>query len=281
MTRAFSPVRLEEALALLADAELGAIPLAGGTDVMVGLHAGTLAPRAVVDVTRLAELRGVRIEEARLVLGAAATFWQLGHDALVRRHAPMLATASLQVGAWQIQNRATLGGNLGTASPAGDSLPVLLALDAELELASVRGRRRVAAAAFHTGYRQLALEPGELIVAAHLPLAHRGALQSFRKVGTRAAQAVSKVSLAFAARKDGGRLRAVRLAAGSVAPVPLRLTAAEQACEGERPTQALAALVASLAEAAVEPIDDVRSTADYRRFVVGRLVSRLVSELRA
>jgi len=278
MTRAFSPRTLADALRVLGDPDLAAVPLAGGTDLMVGLHTRA-APAAVVDVSRLSELRGVRLDGAVLDVGAAVTFAELGRDPLVLRHAPMLAQAARQVGAWQIQNRATLGGNIGTASPAGDSLPVLLALGAELECASTRGSRRVASASLHRGYRQLALERDELIVRVRLPRRRRDAVQVFRKVGTRAAQAVSKVVVAFTFARDAARLRDVRLAAGSVAPTPVRLVDAEQACEGARPSAALAAEVAALARAGVSPIDDVRSTAAYRRWVVGRLVERLILDV--
>lgn len=278
MTRAFSPRELAEALRLLGDPDLAAVPLAGGTDLMVGLHTHA-APGAVVDVSRLAELRGVRLDGAVLDVGAAVTFAELGRDPLVLRHAPMLAQAARQVGAWQIQNRATLGGNIGTASPAGDSLPVLLALGAEIECASTRGSRRVVAASLHRGYRQLALERDELIVRVRMPRRRREVVQVFRKVGTRAAQAVSKVVVAFAFARDAARLRDVRLAAGSVAPTPVRLVTAEQACEGARPSAALAAAAAALARAGVSPIDDVRSSAAYRRWVVGRLVERLILDV--
>lgn len=278
MTRAFSPRDLAEALRLLGDRDLAAVPLAGGTDLMVGLHGGR-APAAVVDVSRLSELRGVRLAGDVLDVGAAVTFAELGRDPLVLRHAPMLAQAARQVGAWQIQNRATLGGNIGTASPAGDALVVLLALGAELVCASARGSRSVASADLHRGYRELALEPDELIVRVHLPRRRRDTVQVFRKVGTRAAQAVSKVVVAFAFGREASRLREVRLAAGSVAPTPVRLVEAERVCEGARPSAALASEVAALARRGVSPIDDVRSTAAYRRWVVGRLVERLILDV--
>ncbi len=274
MIRAFSPRRLEEALALLADRELGAVPVAGATDLMVSLHGGTLGARALVDVLRLEELRGIRRADGFLDIGAASTFSTLRDDPLVRRHAPLLAEAAATVGAWQIQNRATIGGNIGTASPAGDALPVLLALEAELDCASARGERVIPCGDVHRGYRVLALEPGELIVRIRVPIARAGMLHAFRKVGTRAAQAVSKVALAFAAQCDGRRLADVRLAAGSVAPVPLRLRSAEGACEGHALSTALADEAAARAREEVTPIDDVRSSAAYRRFVLGQLVRR-------
>ena len=278
MTRAFTPRDLDEALHRLGDRPLAAVPLAGGTDLMVGVHVGVV-PSCVVDVSRLAELRGVSRDGDVLDVGAAVTFAELAAAPLIARHAPLLAQAARCFGAWQIRNRATLGGNIGTGSPAGDSLPVLLALGAEVECASVRGTRVVASADLHVGYRQLALERDELIVRVRVPCRHRDAVQVFRKVGTRAAQAVSKAVVAFSFTRRGGRLRDVRLAAGSVAPTPLRLLDAERACEGARPTAALAAEVARLASRGVTPIDDVRSTALYRRWVVGRLVERVILDM--
>jgi CO/xanthine dehydrogenase FAD-binding subunit len=190
-----------------------------------------------------------------------------------------LVQAAATIGAWQIQNRATLGGNIANASPAGDSLPVLLALGAELVVASARGERRLAYDAFHTGYRQSALAPGELIVRVRVPRARPRAVGAFRKVGTRAAQSISKVVVAFAAERDGASLRHVRLAAGSVAPTPVRLGPAEAACEGATVSLELAERAAALAASAVSPIDDVRSTAEYRRWVLGQVVRRMIVDL--
>ena len=198
---------------------------------------------------------------------------------------PALAQAAGQIGGWQIQNRATLGGNLANASPAGDSLPVLLALDATVVLASVRGLREIPYDGFHAGYRKTALQPGEIVARIRLPLPPAGTVQAFRKVGTREAQAISKVVVAMAGRIEDGRIAEIRLAAGSVAPTPIRLRAAEDAVRGQAPGSD-AAHIADIADiagreaaGAVTPIDDVRSTAEYRRFALERVVRRMVLEL--
>ncbi|MEM7558609.1 MAG: FAD binding domain-containing protein [Planctomycetota bacterium] len=192
MTRATRPDSLASALAALAEHD--AVPIAGCTDLLVVDTATARTHASVVDVHRLPELRGIRVDGGALDVGAATTFTELRRDANVRAHAPALAAAAATVGGWQIQNRATLGGNIANASPAGDSLPVLLALGAELVLAGAAGERQIPYEEMHVGYRATALAPGELIVRVRLPLASDGMVQRFEKIGTRAAQAISKVA---------------------------------------------------------------------------------------
>ena len=280
MTKAFRPGSLDEAVRVLADPDLGAVPVAGCTDILVVDVATGRRHAAVVDVHRLPELRGIRHDAGLIDVGAGTTFSELRADANVCRLLPILAEAAATVGGWQIQNRATIGGNIANASPAGDSLPVLLALSAELVLAGPAGERVVAYENMHLGYRKTDLRAGELIVRVRIPVPDPRTVQSYKKVGTRAAQAISKVVVAFAARNEGGRLSAVRLAAGSVAPVPVRLFDAERACEGARPDVATADLAAAAAQGAVQPLTDVRSTASYRRWVLGRVVRRMVLDVR-
>ncbi|GIW71251.1 MAG: hypothetical protein KatS3mg102_0793 [Planctomycetota bacterium] len=289
MSRAFRPRSLQEAVALLGDPELGAVPVAGCTDLMVLDHAMRRSHRAVVDLLGLAELRGIRWAEGGgsaggpvVEIGAASTFSAIRADPLVRMHLPILAEAAATIGAWQIQNRATIGGNLANASPAADSAPVLLALDAELVLVGPAGERVVPYRSFHLGYRKTLLAPGELIARIRVPVPVPGTRQRFHKVGTRQAQAISKVVLAMCCRREpDGLLRGVRFGVGSVAPVPRRLRGAEQACEGRPAGAATAERAAAAAAAEVHPIDDVRSTAAYRREVLARLVRRMVLELAA
>ena len=277
---AASPTTLAEACGLLAD-DPGWLPVAGGTDLMVADRRGRAARVRVLDLGRIAELVGVRAVPGGLEIGAATPFAVLGTDAAVAARFPALAAAARVVGGWQIQCRATLGGNLANASPAGDSLPVLLALEATIVLASAAGEREVAATDFHVGYRQTALAPAELIARIRLPDPPPGSLQAFRKVGTRAAQAISKVVVAAVGRCVDGRVETLRLAAGSVAATPVRLRAAEAAALDRPWSPELAAEVGAAAAAEVAPIDDVRSTADYRRAVLGRIVRRLLLELGA
>jgi CO/xanthine dehydrogenase FAD-binding subunit len=237
----------------------GCRPLAGGTDLMVMLHAGTLRPqpRAVLDWWSLRELKAVRRVGEALEIGAAEPYTGIIQSADATRYVPALVAAARTIGAAQIQNRGTLGGNLANASPAGDTLPVLLAYDATV----VTDRRTIPIDKFFLGYRKTALQSDELITAVRLPL-DRNVL--FRKVGTRAAQAISKIVMAVS-RKPA------RIAIGSVAEVPIRATRAEQAlASGD-----LAGAVAAVADD-IRPIDDVRSTADYRRAVTQNVLRELL-----
>ncbi|HMG18912.1 MAG TPA: xanthine dehydrogenase family protein subunit M [Gemmatimonadales bacterium] len=233
-------------------------PLGGGTDLMVMLHAGTVRPRALVDLWCLAELKGIRQVDGGVEIGAAEPYTGIIASVLVRDHCPALVAASRTIGAAQIQNRGTLGGNLANASPAGDTLPVLLAADAVV----VTDRRRIPVAGFFTAYRKTALGPDEIIVAVRLPATARGV--RFRKVGTRAAQAISKVVIAVSREP-------ARIALGSVAEVPLRARGAEAALAQGDVEGAVAALAAD-----IRPIDDVRSTADYRRMVAQNVLEYLL-----
>jgi CO/xanthine dehydrogenase FAD-binding subunit len=273
--RALSPTTLAEATRWLAS-EPDLRPVAGCTDLMVTDALRRRALRRVLDVTRIAELRGLRAEEQGLAIGAAVTFAELAADARVVTHFPALAAAARQVGGWQIQNRATLGGNLANASPAGDSPPVLLALGAGVRLVSAAGERLLPYEDFHVGYRETALAPAELLSEVRLPWPEPGARQGFRKVGTRAAQAISKVAVASCGRVEGGTIAALRVGAASVAATPIRLRAAEDAAVGRPANAETADAVGRAAAAGVEPIDDVRSSAEYRRFALERVVRRLI-----
>jgi CO/xanthine dehydrogenase FAD-binding subunit len=277
-----SPKDLPEAYAALVGepGELPARPIAGGTDLMVALtgELGEPPPR-VVDLWGLDALRGIAVDGDALTIGALTTYTDIRRSALCREHLPGLVDAAATIGAAQIQNRGTLGGNAANASPAGDTLPVLLALDAELVLGSARGERTVAAAEFWPAYRRTALAPDELILRFRVPFAP-GREVRFRKVGTRRAQSISKVVMALAWRDgvDGGAWRSVRLALGSVAATPIRATATEQVLEGRPPTPETADLATETLAGELHPIDDVRSTAEYRRIVAARVLHRLIRE---
>lgn len=255
------PRTLDEALALRA-ANPAAMPIAGGTDVMVFLEAGVIDPPAFLDLWGAKGLRWIA-DDGRAI-GAGATWTDLvRHPAVL----PVLKACASTVGALQIQNRGTVGGNLVNASPAGDSLPLWLVLDAEIEVASVRGSRRIPAASFWTGYRRTALAADELVVAVHLPDVGTDRLH-YRKVGTRLAQAISKVVLAGRLRVDDGIVTEARVALGSVAPVPVRARGLEAALTGKPIDPGAAKDVF----ADIAPIDDVRSTASYRRTVARNIV---------
>jgi CO/xanthine dehydrogenase FAD-binding subunit len=282
-----SPTDLAGAYAALAEAGSTAPgdgvravqPIAGGTDLMVALTGELGAPPArIVDLWRIEALRGISVDGGSLVLGALTTYTDLRRSAICREHLPALVEAAATIGAAQIQNRGTLGGNVANASPAGDTLPVMLAADASFLLGSVRGEREVAARDFWTGYRQTALAPDELLVRIRVPLADGREIR-FRKVGTRRAQSISKVVIALAWRsRSEGRWSDARLALGSVAATPIRAAATEGVLEGAAPTPAVADLAADTLAAELRPIDDVRSTAEYRRVVAARVLHRLIRE---
>ena len=275
------PRDLKAALRILATAPQGhrPTPLAGGTDLFVYLNAGTLAGTRFLDLGGLPELRGIRVgRDGSLTIGALETWTDVQRHAHVQRAFPSLAAAAREVGAEQIQNRGTIGGNIANASPAGDSLPVLLAYDAMVRVTSSQGERSIAFAELYTGYRQLAIRPDELITAVVLPLPPPRARHFFRKVGTRVAQSISKVVFASVVRVGRKGVDHARLAWGSVAATTIRSGGAEQALQGAMPTLAAAERARAALMAELHPIDDIRSEGAYRLDVAGNV---LMQALRA
>jgi xanthine dehydrogenase small subunit len=254
-------------------------PIAGGTDVMVQITGELREPPVrMLDLSRIEALRGIALEQGSLVLGARTTYSEIRRSALCREHLPALVEAAATIGAAQIQNRGTIGGNVANASSAGDTLPILFASDATILVGGQRGEREVAAADFFTGYRATALAPDELILQVRFPLP-KGRQVRFRKVGTRRAQAISKVMLAVAWRDLGeSGWSDVRVALGSVAATPIRAAATEAVLEGAQPTPEVADRAAATLAGELSPIDDVRSTADYRRTVAARVLHRVLRE---
>ena len=273
------PRDLGEALELLAREPGEWRPFAGGTDLMVLLEAGKLAHRRFFSVWHLKELRGVEVSDAHVTLGALTTYTQVLGDETMRREFPMLCQAARETGGVAIQNRGTLGGNIANASPAADSPPALLAYGAEVELVSAAGARRVPYAGFHTGYKQTVMRPDELIARIRLPRPAPGAVHYYHKVGTRRAQAISKVCFAALAEGDGGRVGEIRLAFGAVAPVVLRCARTESALKGRAVDDATVKDAARELEAEIAPIDDMRSTAVYRRRVAVNLLKDFLSKV--
>lgn len=274
------PAKLGHALRMLSDS-LGSermVPLAGGTDLFVYLNAGVHPGARFLDLSRLAELRGVQVVKGgSLRLGALTTFRKIGSHPRIAATWPSLAAAARVVGAAQIQNRATLGGNIGNASPAGDSLPVLLAHDAVVRVASIKGERSIGFGSLYTGYRRLSMSPDELIVSVEIPAPPRGAAMFFRKVGTRAAQSISKVVFAGMLHVGpDGAVDLVRLAWGSMAPVPARAVRAEAALLGAKPSRAAAAAAVEALGADLAPIDDIRSERDYRMAVARNVLAQFL-----
>lgn len=273
-----SPRSLSEAYSLLGAEAYR--PMAGGTDLLVQITGELVEPPdRVLDIWHLDELRGIRTESDALVLGALTTYAEMRRSPLVAEFLPALAEAAGTIGAAQIQNRGTIGGNVVNASPAGDMLPLLLATDAQLVVGSAAGERSVPAPEFWPSYRQTALAPNELLLRIAIPLAG-GRQVRFRKIGTRRAQAISKVAVALAWRADeeAGAWRDVRLALGSVAPTPVRAQLTEAVLEGRTPDEATADRAASTLASELDPIDDVRSSADYRRAVAARVLHRLLRD---
>jgi xanthine dehydrogenase small subunit len=266
------PRSLRDALQMLRD-DGAAVPIAGCTDVFVGLNFGTERARRYVNLWPLEALRGIFVREDRLVIGALATYADVIRSPLVRKRLPMLVAASREIGGVQIQNRGTVAGNVANASPAGDTLPVLAAADATIVLRSAaQGERSIALREFYTGYRKTAMRPGELIVAIEVPRVT--GRQWFRKVGTRAAQAIAKVTIAGASGRPGRG--PTRIAFGSVAPTVVRVPRTEAHLEaGGSMTEA-----SRLLQEEIAPIDDIRSTAEYRRRVAANLLAQFWSEMR-
>jgi CO/xanthine dehydrogenase FAD-binding subunit len=256
------------------------VPIAGGTDIMVRIT-GEIGepPSRMIDLSRVAALRGITLENGALILGSRTTYTEIRRSALCQAHLPALVEAAATIGAAQIQNRGTLGGNIANASPAGDTLPILLAADARILVGSQRGEREIAAADFFTAYRKTALAPDELILHVSFPL-RPGRELRFRKVGTRRAQAISKVVLAVAWQPGGpgAGWSDVRVALGSVAATPIRVPRTEAVLEGAIPTPEVVDRAAETLAAEINPIDDVRSTAEYRRMVAARVLHRTLRE---
>ncbi len=260
------PQSLKDALSMLRD-EGPLTPLAGCTDLFVSLNFGTLKDARFLNLWRLDGLRKIAVVGDVLSIGALATHTDLIESTVVRTRLPMLVAAAREIGGVQIQNRGTIGGNVANASPAGDTLPVLAAADALVVLQSIDGARRVPFNSFYTGYRQSVRRADELIVALEIP-AVRGR-QWFRKVGTRAAQAISKVVMAGVAPAGRANDGDVRIAIGSVGPTVVRLPRTEAALAAGRPIDEAQRLLVD----EIAPIDDLRSTAEYRRRVSANLLA--------
>ncbi|WP_245632032.1 2-oxo-4-hydroxy-4-carboxy-5-ureidoimidazoline decarboxylase [Edaphobacter aggregans] len=273
-----APGSLASVLALLAR-EPGWTPVAGGTEVMVQYGAGKLAAQRLVSIWGIPELRRIETIADELHIGAGCTYTDLRRDSVITSEFPLLSTAASWTGSIANQNRGTLGGNIVNASPAADSLPALLAYEAELILTSARGERRVPYGDFHTGYKQTLLSPDELIRTIVLKRRFAQYVGYARKVGTRSAQAISKLCMAGLAKTSGKSIDDVRISIASMAPIPLRLRATEQVLlEREWSIETLRAARRAL-ESEVSPIDDIRSTRAYRVAVAGNLLEEFLYTL--
>jgi len=274
-----SPGNLGVALDFLARDNGAWRPFAGGTDLMVLLEAGKLPHQKYVNIWNLPELRGIEVTESHVTLGALTTYTEVLENETLREEFSMLCQAASETGGLAIQNRGTLGGNIVNASPAADSPPALLAYDAELEMVSAKGSRTIPYHSFHTGYKQMNIRPEELLRSIRLPRLTSESRHYYRKVGTRKAQAIAKVCFAAVARMNEDHIADVRLALGSVAPIPIRCVQTEAALRNKRiNVETLAAAKAALT-AEIAPIDDLRSTRDYRLRVSLNLLEDFVLQL--
>jgi CO/xanthine dehydrogenase FAD-binding subunit len=279
-----APGNLQAVVSLLADEPGQWLPIAGGTDVMVQYAAGKLPARKLISIWNLPELRAIEISPEEIRIGAGCSYTELREHNVIVQEFPLLACAARWTGGIANQNRGTLGGNIVNASPAADSLPALMVYEAELILVSRRGERRVPYVDFHTDYKKMKLAPEELIRAICLGRRFSNYLHYARKVGARDAQAISKVCVAALGRLRGGVTGSViddvRIALGSVAPVPLRLREVERFAKGKPVEPELVQLTRKMTSAAIQPIDDIRSTARYRSAVAGNLVAEFLQQLR-
>lgn len=274
-----TPASLTGALEILA-AEKGVWrPISGGTDLMVPFAAGKLPFMNFLNLRGLEELRGLEFAEDTITLGALSTYSEIRNHPLIQREFPNLVQSAWVTGAIAIQNRGTLGGNIANGSPAADTPPSLLAYGADVQLQSIAGSRWVPYETFHTGYKQTVMLPEELITRIRIRRPKGNNFHFFRKVGTRKAQAISKVCMAAYARVEEGRVAEFRLGLGSVAPVPLRAHTTELLIVGHS-VHGLPTAEAKLALMEdIRPIDDIRSTEKYRRTVAANVLGQLLEEL--
>ncbi|MEK8023820.1 MAG: xanthine dehydrogenase family protein subunit M [Candidatus Hydrogenedentota bacterium] len=274
---------IREALAMAAD---GGRILAGGTDVLVLAKENMITSERLIDISSIPELRGIEINSKKIIIGAAVSLTEVMTHPLIRAEFPALVMACDVFASPQIRNRATLAGNIANASPAGDTIPALYAYDAIVQIrgrssGSPGGRRSVPATEFVSAPRRTALEPGDLITEIVLPRTHGTHKGMFIKIGQRKSLAISKTMVAVATTEfSAGTIKHIGIALGAVAPTIIRLPDAEALLTGKKVTRELARQARAFAEAAVRPIDDIRSTADYRRKVSGVIVERGLLGLR-
>jgi CO/xanthine dehydrogenase FAD-binding subunit len=273
------PKQLSEALALLSREPGVWRAFAGGTDLMVLLEAGKLDHKNFFSLAKLDDLRGVQVADDSVILGALTTYSEIQKHPILRGEFPLLCAAARETGSVATQNRGTIGGNIINASPAADSPPALLVYDAEIELVSERRVRWVPYHGFHTGYKKMQIAPEELLRAVRMARRAKCWRQYYRKVGTRKAQAISKVCFAGAAVVENGAIRNVRIALGSVAPVVLRAVKTEDALRGAAITPATIASAREILAREIAPIDDIRSTARYRLRVAQNLLEEFLLQL--
>ena len=274
-----APTTLEAVLQTLAENPGHYTPIAGGTELMVALGAGRLTQKNLLSINHLKELRFINTTESEVTIGSGTTFTDIRKHPVIASDFSLLVEAASWTGSIANQNRGTLGGNIVNASPAADSPPALLAYDAVLTLISTRGTRTMPYADFHLGYKKTALAPDELLHSITLPRRFAAYIPYTRKVGTRNAQAISKVALAALARMNNGIIEDIRIGAASLRDRPTRLTATEQALLNQPITPKTVAAARSALTSETLPIDDIRSTAKYRAAVAANLLEEFLRSL--
>jgi CO/xanthine dehydrogenase FAD-binding subunit len=274
-----APGNLAGVLDVLASAPGEWTPIAGGTEVMVAFSAGKLSARKLINLWGIPDLRFIDSTPETFVIGSCTTFLDLRANDELSAELPLIAKASSWIGSIANQSRATVGGNLVNGSPAADSSPALLVYDAEIELISKNGRRRIEYSEFHTGYKSNAMTVDEIVYAVHVPRRFKQHQQYLRKVGTRRAMAISKVALAGTALLKDGVMNEIRIATASLAPYPARMYETERVLAGKELTnETIKAARAALLDEA-KPIDDIRSTSEYRRQVGANLLEEFLTGL--
>lgn len=278
-----APRTLAETLEVLAQEPGHYSPIAGGTELMVALAAGRLTQKHLISINHLHELRFIDVQDDAIVIGSGATFTDIRKHEAIAEDLPLLTQAASWTGSIANQNRGTLGGNIVNASPAADTPPALLVYGATLTLVSAAGTRTIPYGMFHLGYKQTALADGELLYSIRVPRRWPGYRSYIRKVGTRKAQAISKVAIAAIGKMENTTISDLRIGAASLCEIPTRCTAAEQALLGRCLTPATLPMLAAVAREALtmeaRPIDDIRSTARYRSAVAGNLVEEFLDHL--
>jgi CO/xanthine dehydrogenase FAD-binding subunit len=271
------PQALSEALSMLVTNGSSIMPVSGGTDLIGDIRSGRQCPSTLMDISHLSELQGIQLDDGHLVIGANSTIAELLTNPLIAQYAPVLKEAAAVFANPLVRNRATVGGNLASASPAADTAPPLLVMDAEVELISQGGKRLVPLSLFLVDVRKTLRQPDELLVSIRFPICQNRCFSAFTKLGLRKADAIAVVNVAVMVEADGnGRCRQVRVALGAVTPRPLRAMKAEDHLRGKLLTAQIISEAADLAAKASNPIDDIRGSAAYRQRMVEVLVRRLL-----
>lgn len=271
-----TPKSLKEALALLRDH--AHTPFAGGTDLMVLLESGILPAGKYLNLLGLKDLQGIAIRPNEIELGATTTYTEIQENITLQKEFPNLAVAARETGAIAIQNRGTIGGNIGNASPAADSPPALLCYDAQLELVSESQTRLVPLESFYLGYKRTLLQKNELIKSVRLPRTFKNWSHHYRKIGTRKMQAISKIVFCATGKHAAGKIVDLRIAFGSVAPITLRCRQTENVVRGNTVTPLLIKKAQEILLSEIQPIDDIRSNRDYRKRVSQNLLAEFLEK---